>query len=238
MYTHDNHDLFPPNMDDGNTILGYTWCAGQGGIRGSAEFNPDLLLDPTRCLIISYLGTNVGLFRCTADSRAGVYQGTNASQVGTIVPAARSISMSQAVGTADACFALNCSGHCGVPYLAVVGPWLSGNHVCWYGSWRTYGTTSSMVIPGPASIWVITEEDPWSINDASFGMEVGLSQWIDYPSTLHNRGCVLTFGDGHVELRKWVSQYTRAWTSGPSARTVPSNDPDWSWMASRTSTLR
>src|SRR5208282_3551202 len=27
MYTHDNHDLFPPNPDDGGTIPGYYWCA-------------------------------------------------------------------------------------------------------------------------------------------------------------------------------------------------------------------
>ncbi len=238
MYTHDNHDLFPPNMDDGNSIPGYTWCAGLAGPYFAAEFNADLLSDPSRCLITAYLHTNVELFRCTADLRVGVYQGTNASQVGTMVPAARSISMSQAVGTADACFALNCGSHCGAPFLPVVGPWLSGNHVCSYSSWRTYGTTSSMVIPGPASIWVITEEDPWSINDASFGVEMGQPRWLDYPSTLHSRGCVITFGDGHVELRKWVSPRTVPWTQIPAARTVPSNDPDWSWMASRTSALR
>ncbi len=31
MYTHDNHDLFPPNPDDGNTVPGHEWVAGQAG---------------------------------------------------------------------------------------------------------------------------------------------------------------------------------------------------------------
>src|ERR1041385_6058224 len=54
MYTHDNHDLFPPNPDDGNKIPGYIWCIGQGGTGGGDEFNPDLLKDPQRTLLAKY----------------------------------------------------------------------------------------------------------------------------------------------------------------------------------------
>src|SRR5690348_4409130 len=46
MYTHDYHDLLPPNPDDGTILAGYTWCTGIAGIGGSAEFNPDLLANP------------------------------------------------------------------------------------------------------------------------------------------------------------------------------------------------
>src|SRR5215471_3408022 len=35
MYTHDNHDFFPPNPDDGTMLNGYTWCQGIAGIGGS-----------------------------------------------------------------------------------------------------------------------------------------------------------------------------------------------------------
>ena len=31
LYVGDNHDLFPPNPDDGNTIPGYNWCSGDAG---------------------------------------------------------------------------------------------------------------------------------------------------------------------------------------------------------------
>ena len=46
LYTGDNNEFFPPNPDDGNTIPGYNWCAGQAGIDGPQEFNPDVLKDP------------------------------------------------------------------------------------------------------------------------------------------------------------------------------------------------
>src|SRR5215471_17613949 len=80
LYTDDNHDLFPPNPDDGNTVIGYNWCPGQAGIGQAQEFNPDVLKDPKTSLLVNYLGGNVAPFHCPADHRTGVYQGTNPSQ--------------------------------------------------------------------------------------------------------------------------------------------------------------
>src|SRR5262245_56742558 len=51
MYTHENHDLFPPNPDNGITTPGYTWCPGQAGVNASQEFNSDVLKDPARSLL-------------------------------------------------------------------------------------------------------------------------------------------------------------------------------------------
>src|SRR5690349_17371104 len=45
LYAADYGDLLPPNPDDGNTIPGYNWCAGQAGNNGAQEFNPDILDD-------------------------------------------------------------------------------------------------------------------------------------------------------------------------------------------------
>src|ERR1019366_4895317 len=77
LYTSENNEFFPPNPDDGNILPGYNWCAGSAGIGGPQEFNPDVLRDPTRSLLISYLGGNVNIFRCPADRRMGLYQGAN-----------------------------------------------------------------------------------------------------------------------------------------------------------------
>jgi hypothetical protein len=63
MYTKDNHDLYPPKPDDGNSIPGHNWCAGQDGMNGGQQFNPDVLADPSRCLITTYSQTDVDLFR-------------------------------------------------------------------------------------------------------------------------------------------------------------------------------
>jgi prepilin-type processing-associated H-X9-DG protein len=236
MYTHDNHDFFPPNPDDGTFQAGYHWCTGFVGISEPQEFNPDFLANPSYDLILNYIGTNISLFRCTADSRTGEYQGTNASLIGTIVPAARTISMSGAVGTVDPQYYQNGSGHSGKPIDPVNGPWLTGSaggnrH---NNPWRTYGRTSDMVIPIPARLMVVTEENPWSINDASFQTSSSEAKWIDWASTLHNGGCVLTFGDGHVELHKWVTG-TLTLNSGAFMLNFQPNNADWIWLTERTS---
>jgi len=44
------------------------------------------------------------------------------------VPAARSVSMNEGVGTVDPTFAANGFGHSGRPTLPTNGPWLTGNH--------------------------------------------------------------------------------------------------------------
>ena len=236
MYTHDNHDLLPPNPDDATTQLGYTWCQGLASVGSATQFNPDILADPTRCLITTYINTNVSLFRCTADTRTGRYQGTNAARIGTIVPAARTISMSQAVGTIDPGYNSG-GGHSGKPTLPVNGGWLSGvygGNTAARGPWRTYGKISQMVLPLPANLWVLAEEEPLSINDATLSVSAGTSEWIDFPGAMHNLACVVAFGDGHTEVHKWVDPRMRL-TAPPSLKRVPSNDPDWLWFSARTS---
>src|SRR3984957_13057192 len=99
LYATENSDFFPPNPDDGNTLPGYNWCGGQAGIGGPQEFNPDVLKDPSLDLLLTYLSGSVDLFRCPADTRMGKYQGTNSAFFGQVIPAARTFSMNQAVGT-------------------------------------------------------------------------------------------------------------------------------------------
>jgi prepilin-type N-terminal cleavage/methylation domain-containing protein len=131
LYTGDYSEFFPPNPDDGNTLPGYNWCGGQAGIGGPQEFNPDVLMDPTRSLVVPYLSGGVDLFRCPADKRQGKYQGTNPAFIGQIVPAARTFSMNPAVGTIDPGYEATGFGsssaymHDGIPTLSVNGPWLN-----------------------------------------------------------------------------------------------------------------
>ncbi len=76
LYSNDNDDFYPPNPDDGNTDPGYNWCSGNAGIGGPQEFDPDVLLDPARSLLIKYFGHDAKVFKCPADLRTGSYQGT------------------------------------------------------------------------------------------------------------------------------------------------------------------
>src|ERR1051325_1736561 len=123
LYSADFQELLPPNPDDGNTTPGYNWCAGEAGVGGGQEFNPDILDNKATMLLVPY-GVNLLQLKCPADKRIGKYQGTNAALKGTKIQAARTFSMSQAVGTVDATFRDNGSGHSGLPLYPVNGPWL------------------------------------------------------------------------------------------------------------------
>lgn len=232
MYTHDNHDLLPPNPED-TYLAGHNWCQGDAGFGGSAEFNPDPLANPQRCLITAYIGTNLALFRCTFDTRVGVYQGTNAALIGKTVPAARSISMNQAVGTM--CPGYDAGGsHAGKPILSVNGAWLDNTHSNRRNSpYRTYGKLADVIMPSPSKLWVITEEDPYSLNDGGFGFGMSTAEWIDFVSTQHGMACVLGFGDGHVELHRWADQWTQG--RNPPYRISVPGSADYAWLRDRTS---
>jgi len=237
-YTSDNNDLFPPNPDDGNTLLGYNWCGGQAGVGDPQEFNPDVLKDPNRSLLMPYLGGNVAVFKCPADKRMGLYQGTDPALLGQMVPAARTFSMNQAVGTIDPGYDATGPGpgatHSGTPNLSVNGPWLNNQYNHRRNSpWSTYGKISNIGVPGPSMLWVLVDEDVKGLNDAAFAFGMEQPVWYDAPGTYHNGGCGFAFADGHCETHHWISR-----TEKPNNGVVitdPGDRQDWGWMQERTS---
>lgn len=242
LYTDENNDFFPPNPDDGNAIPGHNWVGGQAGKGGSAEFNPDLLLDESRSLLVHYLDRSVTMFRCPSDRRTGKYQGTNTALFGQVVPAARTFSMNQAVGTVCPGFDRDGtpSSHGGKPVLSVNGPWLSDDHRKHRrdSPWRTYGKVFHINGPSPSMLWVLMDEDENGLNDAAFAFGMAKPGWIDYPGTYHNFGCGFAFADGHSESHRWFDSTTRydkgdVGTGSPD----PAHWQDWSWLAARTSAL-
>jgi prepilin-type N-terminal cleavage/methylation domain-containing protein/prepilin-type processing-associated H-X9-DG protein len=227
LYSGDFNDLYPPNPDDGNTTPGHNWCPGQAGRNGGQEFNPDILNDPTRSLLVPY-GANHTLFKCPADRRVGNYQGTRADMRGKKVPAARTFAMSQAVGTDP-----NTPG----AKLPVNGPWLDNNHGhTRNGQYRVYGKQGDVVDPGPSQLWVLIDEDDYSLNDAGFAVGMRTPEWIDWPGTYHNNACGLAFADGHSEIHKWKDPRTKV-IKGNVSRKVVSNplSVDYVWLSERTS---
>ncbi|MGZ4962003.1 MAG: type II secretion system protein [Limisphaerales bacterium] len=234
MYTSDYHDFFPPNPDDANTVPGHNWCGGKAGQGGKEEFNPDIIRDPTRSLLIHYVANNPSVFRCPTDSRMGLYQGTNAALIGHTVPSARTFSMSQACGTICEAFDTQWGKHGGKPYLPVNGPWLDNGHGNKRtGPWMTYGKFSNIGAPGPAMLWVLIDEDATDLNDAAFGYGMEQPIWYDVPGTYHNFGCGFAFADGHSETHQWKYRKQKV---GWGHRVANDDDyADWLWMRSRTS---
>ena len=242
LYTNDNSDFYPPNPDDANNSPGYNWCSGSAGIGQSEEFNPDILADPARSLLIGNLSGNVTVFHCPGDRRQGKYQGANPALTGQTVPAARTFSMNQAVGTIDPGFeATRDSGgsyaHEGVPNLPVNGPWLdnSGHHHC-NSPWRTFGKASDLGPPSPSDLWVLVDEAVDGLNDAAFSVDMEVPGWHDYPGTYHNFGCGFTFADGHTESHRWVDATTRFGNGDAGTGSANFSDwHDWQWVIARTS---
>ena len=226
LYTGDYRDLFPPNPDDGNTTSGYNWCPGNVSPgSGSEEFNPDILRDPAKALLAPYTGNNIAIYKCPADQRIGFYQGRDPAMRGQKVPAARTFSMNQAVGTD--------------PYapsrgqLPVNGPWLDGTHGHMRtGPWYTYGKTTAIVRPGPAMLFVLLDEDIKSINDAAFAVTMVQSLFQDCPGSYHSLGCGFAFADCHSEIKKWRDSRIAVWPNGEPYN--PPN-PDVAWLQERTS---
>ena len=239
LYNHDNSDFFPPNPDDGNKIPGHNWVGGQAGEGGVDEFNADVLRDPQRSLLVGYLGQNVSVFHCPSDTRTGQYDGTNDALFGSIVPAARTFSMSQAVGTICPAFDADGYSHSNAPTLSVNGPWLDGTRTHRRNSpWITYGKASQILAPGPSMLWVLIDEDPVGLNDAAFAFSMVAPVWKDCPGSYHAGGCGFAFADGHSESHKW-NIIPRSEFNGmpfnPSPITDPAGQQDWSWLRIRTS---
>ncbi|MGD1089784.1 MAG: prepilin-type N-terminal cleavage/methylation domain-containing protein [Verrucomicrobiota bacterium] len=245
MYVGDNNDFFPPNPDDANTDPGYNWCSGNAGIGGPQEFDPDVLQDPSRSLLINYLSGSADLFRCPADTRQGLYQGSNPALIGQIVPAARTFSMNQAVGTIDPGFeATEFSGsgfvHSGVPNLPVNGPWLNGTRTNRHDDpWRSFGKSTDIGPPGPSDLWVLLDENAKGLNDAAFAFSMAIPGWLDYPGSYHNGSCGLAFADGHSEMHHWLDSGTKVFGDDGIGSTTssPPGWRDWSWMAAHTSSM-
>jgi prepilin-type N-terminal cleavage/methylation domain-containing protein/prepilin-type processing-associated H-X9-DG protein len=245
-YTVDMNDLYAPNPDDGTTLPGYIWCAGQAGIGGGDEFDPDMMKDPTRTLVAPYIANNVAIFHCPADTRTGTYDGAgyypNSPLKGQKVSAARSVSMSQAVGTVDQSWASGGS-HAGPPNRPTNGPWLTGSHGgnnATTGPYATFGeTTGFRAGASPSKIFMQADESIYSINDAGLASSCNPSamNFIDYPSSAHNGGCGFSFCDGHAEIHKWKGNAVvlKSAATGQKAASSPMDKVDWWWFANASS---
>lgn len=203
MYTHDNADLFPPNPDANYNSPGCNWVSGlvSGGMPvGSAispdAGNPDLLMDPSRSLLASYIRTNVSLFRCPFDPRIAPYTGSDTNLIGQKIPVVRDISMNQGVGTKGPCS--------GGGNASVDGPWLDGGHSHTANNpYATFGKWSDFQTIRPSQVFVLVDDDPWTINDAAFAVIAAMPDFINYPSVFDHNSTAFGFADGHGETHKW-----------------------------------
>ncbi len=93
----------------------------------------------------------------------------------------------------------------------------------------------------PSQTFVFLEEHPDSINDGFFMNRLEEEpKWGNLPASYHNNAANLSFADGHVETRRWVSPTT---LRPPVKGALPTGTPavptqDWDWLKDRTSVRR
>ncbi len=250
-YASDFQDMLPPNPDDTSPPPppnNPTWCwvdaSAQGGMPGdtppsySHVFDPDVMRDPNWVLVAPYVGNAIGIYVCPSDPRTGTYDGSVPSNSGTQQRAARSVSMNQAVGVVDPGWAKGGSSHSGRPGVPTNGPWLDGAHGNLHNNhYATFGKTSDFTAMSPTDVFLLTDEDPYSINDAALAVDAESPRWIDIPASYHNNACGLSFCDGHSEIHKWLNKIALNAPRPPNTIT-PANgtsDPDWGWLSTHTS---
>jgi hypothetical protein len=98
-----------------------------------------------------------------------------------------------------------------------------------------YGKESDFSTPSPSSVWVLVDEDDYSINDAGFAVagqtKAGTypTTWIDWPAKYHNGACGVHFADGHSEIHRWKDKATLGYPK--VSGTAPIDMP---WMSKYT----
>lgn len=233
VYSDDNNDLLPPN--DYPYLTPYTangtmknWVAGTM-YSPPDNINQNLLVDPNATLLANYL-PSYAIYHCPADKSTYA----NRQRV-------RSYSMNSAVGTI-----WNESFNGGPPIGSPVGGgWLPGSgYNDKQTAWLTYGKMTAFTAPGPANTWVIMEENPTTINDASLATSMVPYYLIDYPASYHNNSTGMSFADGHATIHKWLDNRTCT----PPPETIPGSggtgavnstgNADVVWLATVTSAAR
>ena len=104
--------------------------------------------------------------------------------------------------------------------------------------YRVYRKDSDLAIPGPVNLWLLIDENPYSINDAFFVEQpTGGSNpptdtgWIDCPATYHNRAGGIAFCDGHAQIRRWSDPTVLSWNHTATGTLFPAQNPlDILWL--------
>jgi prepilin-type processing-associated H-X9-DG protein len=93
--------------------------------------------------------------------------------------------------------------------------------------------------PGSSRLWLLMDENPWSINDAFLVSNPQDTTWVDHPASYHNHANGISFCDGHVEIHKWndplvynLNLETAKAEANGSPSPAPSNPSDLHWLQS------
>jgi prepilin-type N-terminal cleavage/methylation domain-containing protein len=243
MYAGDDNDRLPPNdlFSGANPPaaippikpgFSYAWVCGamdDTATAGCQATNIALLTDETHTALAKY-AKSAAIYHCPADTSQALTPGVG--------PRVRSVSMNSLIGTV-----YNKS----VTGFPLGGPLWQGfaDGGGWSQSQSKYWTIFGKLgtIRNPSFTWVTVDENPFSINDACFGVSIGTvaadgtityaPNIIDTPASYHHGACGFSFADGHSEIHKWLGSAIKKATTA----NYPAGDSlqDLRWLQARTS---
>jgi prepilin-type N-terminal cleavage/methylation domain-containing protein len=181
MYLQDNNDKIVPAFHGGKAQhgnfdpkIGPGWCEGWlDWSTGSDNTNINFLTTDKYARLGNYVGRSKNVFKCPADK---FMTGAQAARGWT--GRCRSVSGNICVGE---------------------GNYEEGPTDAIYKHCKK---TTDFLYPGPAEVWVFTDEQPDSINDAGL-FSPHQTSWIDMPAVYHGAACGVAFADSHAEIHKW-----------------------------------
>lgn len=90
---------------------------------------------------------------------------------------------------------------------------------------------ADLSLMGSASIWLMMDENPYSINDAYMAEDPTTTTWIDYPASYHAGANGMSYCDGHAQLKKWTDpDVLNMRTADPPALTATAGNGDLAWL--------
>jgi prepilin-type N-terminal cleavage/methylation domain-containing protein/prepilin-type processing-associated H-X9-DG protein len=191
---------------------------------GAESDQPASLTDPAYkpqwCPGVQYLASELS----PANQTSGLNVGDEWIQLGLLYPLLNSFAVYK----------------CPADVSAVTGFGLSYPHVrsmsmnAWVGNFapyvndttvRSYHRDSDLVVPGAANLWLFIDENPVSINDASFICSPNIQEWVDCPASYHNGSGGLAYCDGHAQIHKWTDPTVLTQWAPPTIQ--PGNTPGY-----------
>lgn len=221
MYAHDNQDNLVPVTGQNAMVNSPTDPTAQPGgancswVLGTMASLPDATNAPLleAGLLYAYIN-NIKVYKCPADTMV-----VNPALLGQ--QKLRTYSMSCWMNPGQADNWNTTSRYTGPPHQQVVYTKLTG-------------------ILTPAERWVFIEENPYSINDGMFVVDIAdVRYWIDVPASFHNRGCALAFADGHAETKIWHDENVLNYHLVTNPNNTPQDNAtgDLSWLQQRTTSF-
>jgi prepilin-type N-terminal cleavage/methylation domain-containing protein len=220
LYPSDNAEKLVLNGGDAATTSTSPHLWVHGGNHGSADtLTNEQYLVGANYALFARLIPSATIYKCPADRSTWPLWKTTSTL--TYVLEERSYSMNSYIGTSPA---------------NALGP------INLNSTYRIYLKASDIAMDSPVKRFVFSDVNPGSICTPGFGVDMSGQSWIHYPSALHRQRGVLAFGDGHVEVRRWLDARTRLLIAGGAAyiphNVASPNNQDLAWLMERTTSIK